>query len=70
MVKREMIKKAKQVIVLADHTKFGDQMFYKVAELNAIDLLITDQRPDDQLMEKLSEHRVELLVVSEEEFDD
>ncbi|MDQ6418397.1 DeoR/GlpR family DNA-binding transcription regulator [Paenibacillus sp. LHD-117] len=70
VVKREMIKKAKQVIVLADHTKFGDQMFYKIAGLDAIDLLITDQQPDRQFMEKLAEHHVELLVVSEEELDD
>ncbi|MBY9079430.1 DeoR/GlpR transcriptional regulator [Paenibacillus sp. HN-1] len=66
-VKREMIKRANQVIVLADHTKFHVQMFYRIAELEAIDLLITDQRPDQAMIDILHEHKVELLIVSEEE---
>ncbi|GLX70549.1 DeoR/GlpR family DNA-binding transcription regulator [Paenibacillus glycanilyticus] len=70
VVKREMIKRANQVILLADHTKFGDQLFYQIAGLDAIDLLITDQQPDPAFMEKLAEHHVELLVVSEEDLND
>ncbi|WP_337101873.1 DeoR/GlpR family DNA-binding transcription regulator [Paenibacillus sp. YIM B09110] len=70
VVKREMIKRARQVIVLADHTKFGDQMFFKIADLESIDLLITDQKPNLEMMEKLVEHHVELLVVSEVDNDD
>ncbi|MFF2479919.1 DeoR/GlpR family DNA-binding transcription regulator [Paenibacillus sp. NPDC058071] len=70
VVKREMIKRAKQVIVLADHTKFGEQMFYKICGLESIDLLITDRMPERGLMEKLAEHQVELLVVTEEDNDD
>ncbi|MDQ8736614.1 DeoR/GlpR family DNA-binding transcription regulator [Paenibacillus sp. LHD-38] len=70
VVKREMIKRANQVIVLADHTKFGDQMFYKIAGLEAIDLLITNQKPNREMMDKFAENHVELLVVSEEENDD
>ncbi|MBD2870530.1 DeoR/GlpR family DNA-binding transcription regulator [Paenibacillus arenilitoris] len=69
-VKREMIKRANQVIVLADHTKFGDQMFYNIAGLESIDLLVTDRKPESAIMEKLAEHRVELLVASEEDGDD
>lgn len=70
VVKREMIKRANQVIVLADHTKFGEQMFYKIAGLESIDLLITNQKPNEEIMKKLAEQHVELLVVSEEENDD
>lgn len=66
-VKREMIKRANQVIVLADHTKFGEQMFYRISGLESIDLLITDRQPDQDMMNTLSEHNVELLIVSEEE---
>ncbi|MCA0755949.1 DeoR/GlpR family DNA-binding transcription regulator [Paenibacillus sp. N4] len=69
-VKREMIRRADQVIVLADHTKFGEQMFYKIAELDAVDLLITDKKPNEAMMATLIEHQVELLVVSEVESDD
>jgi len=67
IVKREMIKRASQVIVLADHTKFGAQMFYRIAGLEAIDLLITDCRPDEELIDLLAAHNVELLIVSEED---
>lgn len=70
VVKREMIKRANQVIVLADHTKFGDQMFYKIAGLESIDLLITNQKPTQEIMEMLVEHHVELLIVSEEDQHD
>ncbi|ANY69419.1 DeoR family transcriptional regulator [Paenibacillus sp. BIHB 4019] len=70
VVKREMIKRAKQVILLADHTKFGEQMFYKIAGLESVDLLITNQKPNQEMMEKLAEHQVELLVVSEEDYHD
>ncbi|MBW7457608.1 DeoR/GlpR family DNA-binding transcription regulator [Paenibacillus sepulcri] len=62
-VKREMIRRADQVIVLADHTKFGHQMFYKISGLESIDLLITDRQPDQELTDKLAENNVELLIV-------
>ncbi|MFD1774774.1 DeoR/GlpR family DNA-binding transcription regulator [Paenibacillus rhizophilus] len=70
VVKREMIKRAKQVIVLADHTKFDDPMFFRIAGLDVIDLLITDRKPSEEMMEKLKEFQVELLTVSEEDNDD
>jgi len=61
-VKRKMISQAKQVIVLADHTKIGVTGFYRFAELKDIDLLITDQTPDSAFVKLLHEHHVELLV--------
>ncbi|CAM2871757.1 DeoR/GlpR family DNA-binding transcription regulator [Paenibacillus sediminis] len=69
-VKREMIRRAGQVIVLADHTKFEHQMFYKIADLEEVDLLITDKRPSDKMMNELSDHGVQLFIVSEENNDD
>ncbi|GGD81167.1 DeoR/GlpR family DNA-binding transcription regulator [Paenibacillus nasutitermitis] len=68
-VKREMIRRADQVIVLADHTKFGQGMFYKIAGLESIDLLITDRQPDQPLMDMLAEHKVELLIVPDVSLD-
>ncbi|REK71329.1 DeoR/GlpR family DNA-binding transcription regulator [Paenibacillus paeoniae] len=62
-VKREMIKRASQIIVLADHTKFGVPMFYRVCGLEAIDLLITDKQPEQAFVEILQQNNVELLVV-------
>ncbi|MED5019616.1 hypothetical protein P9847_20175 [Paenibacillus chibensis] len=68
-VKRAMLERADQVIVLVDHTKFGDQMLYQVAGLDSIDLLITDEKPSEDMMRKLEQHQVELLVVAEDKHD-
>ncbi|MBA4542752.1 DeoR/GlpR transcriptional regulator [Thermoactinomyces sp. CICC 10521] len=45
-VVREMIHRAEQVIVLADHTKFGKPLFYKVCSLDQVDFLIADRIPE------------------------
>lgn len=42
-VKREMIKCAKKVIVLADHSKFGRVAPLKIADLTGIHQIITDE---------------------------
>ncbi|MBD1378914.1 DeoR/GlpR family DNA-binding transcription regulator [Metabacillus arenae] len=65
IVKRKMIKQAKQVIILADHSKIGVTDFYRVADLNEIDLLITDKIPEKPFRDLLKQHSVELLVSSE-----
>jgi DeoR family fructose operon transcriptional repressor len=43
-VKRQMIKSAQQVVVLADHTKFGRTLAGLIAPIQAADLIITDDR--------------------------
>ncbi|MCW4352737.1 DeoR/GlpR family DNA-binding transcription regulator [Hoyosella sp. YIM 151337] len=40
--KRAMIAAARRVIVLADHTKFGNDCLSRFADLSAVDLIITD----------------------------
>lgn len=62
LVKQKMISQAKQVIALADHTKIGVTGFYKFAELQEIDLLITDKTPENSFLEWLKKYNVELLV--------
>jgi DeoR/GlpR family transcriptional regulator of sugar metabolism len=41
-IKKAMIKSARQVILLADHTKFNQESFTQIAPLNVVDILITD----------------------------
>ena len=43
-VKQQMIKSARQVVVLADHTKFGQTRAGLIAPLQAAQLIITDDR--------------------------
>ncbi len=65
-VKREMIRRADQVIVLADQTKFGKRLFHKVSGLDPVDLIITDRQPDDEMTRILKEFNIEVMVVAEE----
>lgn len=43
-VKRQMIKNARQVFILADHTKFNQTLASLIAPLNVVHTLITDAR--------------------------
>ncbi|RHW37990.1 DeoR/GlpR transcriptional regulator [Neobacillus notoginsengisoli] len=67
LVKRKMIQQAKQVIVLADHTKLGNTDFFRFADLRDIDLLITDTTPQKEFRELLRKNNVELLTADFEE---
>ncbi|GIM45280.1 HTH-type transcriptional repressor GlcR [Collibacillus ludicampi] len=64
-VKREMIRRADQVIVLADHTKFGKRLFHKISGFENIDIIITDQEPDGDIAAILREHNVEVIITTE-----
>ncbi|MCE5171014.1 DeoR/GlpR family DNA-binding transcription regulator [Paenibacillus profundus] len=59
---RQVIRKADQVIVLADHSKFGKTMFHRVTGLEDIDLIITNREPDEEWKRQLHEVGVELVV--------
>lgn len=49
-VKRAMIKAARRAVVLADHTKFGNDNLMRFGSLEEVDLLITDTGLDDKLV--------------------
>ncbi|WHY87118.1 DeoR/GlpR family DNA-binding transcription regulator [Neobacillus novalis] len=70
LVKRKMIQQSKQVIVLADHTKLGHTDFFRFADLQDVDLLITDQTPSKEFRELLYKNNVELLTADLEEGDE
>lgn len=63
-VMKEMIKQAKQVIILADASKFNQTSFYRFAGFEDIDLLITNEEPPNAIKEKLTDANVELMIVS------
>jgi len=46
-IKQQMIKHSKRCILLCDHTKFDQDFFYKAADLQDIDYVITDRKPQD-----------------------
>lgn len=62
-VKRAMVRSAQRVILLADHTKLGRTDFGVICALEDIDLLITDNAADAELVEEIRSTGVEVLVV-------
>jgi DeoR/GlpR family transcriptional regulator of sugar metabolism len=64
---REAIQRADQVIVLADHSKFGKREFHQMAGFEDIDLIITDKEPSPEIIEQLQKYNVEILLANDTE---
>lgn len=61
--KRKMLSIAKQVILVADHSKLGHVYYSKVADLSDIDHLITDSGAPDSFIQKFTQMDLDLTVV-------
>jgi DeoR family fructose operon transcriptional repressor len=48
-VKRAMLRSARRVVVLGDHTKVGNDCFARFADLDEVDTLVTDEGLDLEL---------------------
>jgi len=66
-VKKAMIKSAKEVIALADSSKFQMIAFSFFAKLEDIDHLICDEKPPDVLFDSLKKAQVAIHCVSEKD---
>lgn len=64
--KRELIKHADQVILLADHSKFNLRQNYRALTLESIDTFITNEEPPNDLYKVLKECGVEVIVASKD----
>ncbi|WP_123041100.1 DeoR/GlpR family DNA-binding transcription regulator [Cohnella candidum] len=62
--KREMIKRANQVILLADGAKFEKQLFHRVCPFDAIDILITDVEPKAPFGKIFDDCEIRVIVAS------
>ena len=40
-----ILKRAKQVIFVGDHTKFDNSALYKIADIDQLDYIVTDTKP-------------------------
>ncbi|MBA2943483.1 DeoR/GlpR transcriptional regulator [Paenibacillus sp. CGMCC 1.16610] len=67
---RAMIQHADQVIVLADHSKFGKRLFHRVVGFESIDILVTDQDLSSEMREKLLASEVEIVLAKGDDLDD
>ena len=59
--KKEIIKCAKKVIALCDHSKIGHVSMNFVAPASTIDILITDSEADNDFLGKLRELEIEII---------
>lgn len=59
--KREMIKIAKKIIVVCDHTKFTKVSFAKIIDLESIDIIITDNQLDGEVLKEFHEKDIEVI---------
>lgn len=64
-VVRQMIKHTKgEIIVVADHSKWGVVSNFQIATIDEIDKLITDEAVDPSAIESLAEHGVEIMIAA------
>ncbi len=64
LVKKPMLKSARQKIVVADNTKLGRTTFANVGSLESIDTVITDIDARDDLVQELLELGIQVLIAS------
>lgn len=61
-LRREIIRNAKNVIVLADYAKFGVSAMCRVCSLNEIDMLITDSKAPKEILKKIEKKGVKVII--------
>jgi len=66
-IKREMIRSAKHIILVADSTKFGNISVTHFAELADIDTIITDDGLSKEYRNILVDRGIELLIADQED---
>ncbi|MFA6110733.1 MAG: DeoR/GlpR family DNA-binding transcription regulator [Candidatus Latescibacterota bacterium] len=62
--KRAMVAAAREVVVVADHGKLGKSALYRVAPVEAIATLVTDDRVDQATLEAFRGAGVEVIVAA------
>lgn len=62
---KKMMRAAQKVIVLADSSKFNRRGFSKIADMEDVDLIITDSGVSPVLVQKLEERGIELLLADD-----
>lgn len=60
-VKEAMVTAATRVVLLADHTKFGDDQFSRFADLSQVDVIISDTGLDDDQATLLTDSGVKVV---------
>ncbi|MDP9235409.1 MAG: DeoR/GlpR family DNA-binding transcription regulator [Actinomycetota bacterium] len=62
-VKKHALMSARRCIVVADHTKLGKVAFSRIAPLDRVDVLVTDQEAEPEVLDGFRSVDVEVVVV-------
>ena len=65
-LRRQVIQNARQVIALADHSKFGIRAVSNICTLEDIDVLITDEKAPQEILDKLRDRGAKVVIVKTE----
>lgn len=68
LIKQAMISSAKEVVALADSSKFGKVAFAHVADFSQIHVLVTDREPPEPVMDRLRAANVSVLIADGGEY--
>lgn len=63
MLKKKMIESSDKTILVTDSTKFGKKSFSKICNLEDLDLIITDDGIDENLIKKMKEKDISISIV-------
>lgn len=61
-IKREMMRRAKKIILLVDSSKFDQTSFVNLFSVDEIDIIVTDTKPNIAWREYLEKHHIKLIV--------
>ena len=64
-IKREMIRSAKQIVLVADSTKFGHLSHNHFGDLDVVDKIITDKGLSDEYRKKFVDRGIELIIADQ-----
>jgi DeoR/GlpR family transcriptional regulator of sugar metabolism len=62
LVKRSIMRSARQSIVVADGSKFGHTTFASVASVSEVDMFITDSSAPSQIVKQIEEMEIDVVI--------
>jgi len=62
LTKKAMLKSAKEIIIVADSSKFGQVAFAAVAPLKVVDRIVTDNALTPSIHSRLKEENIEVIL--------
>jgi len=60
-LRKVMLRHANQVILLCDSNKFNKTAFYKICDMDKINIIVTDARPSSELLEIAEKDNIEII---------